>query len=94
MEGNNWEDLTEEEKEAFIKLVNDKYPEVFLILMDTVALLMNALQPLIEPVFEVCNMIATHIWEIMKKTFTPEQLEDLMSQYESNTNGKTTDIGK
>lgn len=87
---NDWENLTEEERTQFIKLIQEKYPEIILELF-------NAIQPLIaamQPVFDIVNMIMTHIWEIIKKQYSKEQLENMIRDYEPSTNRKTTDIKK
>lgn len=75
----NWEDLSEEEKDKIVALIQENYPEFFLKIIDIVTPLTEAIMPIIEIITGVFKQII----EYLMQKIPPEILEEMLKKYES-----------
>ncbi len=70
-----WDDLTEEEKNKVIALIQENYPEFFLKIIDILSPITEAFIPLIETIADVFK----NIIEYIMKYIPPEIIEEIIN---------------
>ncbi len=86
----NWEDMTPEEKQYFIKIVNERYPEFLLNLTDIFIPFIEAIQPIIDAFAKLSEII----WQKILEKFSIEEIKKMIEEHGPSTSSKTTDSKK
>lgn len=71
----NWDDLSEEEKNEIIILIQENYPEFFLKIIDVVSPITEAFIPIIEILADVMKQIMEYIMKHIPKEILEEMIK-------------------